>query len=69
MGPAVSGAPRAPAAALGGRAALALYFIHYDFCKFHKAIRMTPAMAAWVAHLLAAAQGAVPPVTLVRRSV
>jgi transposase-like protein/IS1 family transposase len=28
------------------RAALALFFAYYNFCKFHKAIRMTPAMAA-----------------------
>jgi transposase-like protein/IS1 family transposase len=47
------------------RAALALYFAYYNFCKFHKSIRMTPAMAAgltrrpWtMADLLAAAQGA-----------
>jgi transposase-like protein/IS1 family transposase len=44
------------------RAALALYFAYYNFCKFHKAIRMTPAMKAgitrrpWsVADLMAAA--------------
>ena len=47
------------------RAALALYFVYYNFCKFHKSIRMKPAMAAgltrkpWsLADLLAAAQGA-----------
>jgi IS1 family transposase len=47
------------------RAALALYFAYYNFVKFHKSIRMTPAMAAGVARkpwslgeLLAAAQGA-----------
>ena len=47
------------------RAALALYFAYYNFCKFHKSIRMTPAMAAgltrkpWtMADLLAAAQRA-----------
>ncbi|HLX08474.1 MAG TPA: hypothetical protein VKY89_11500, partial [Thermoanaerobaculia bacterium] len=28
------------------RAALALYFAYYNFCKMHKSIRMTPAMAA-----------------------
>jgi hypothetical protein len=46
------------------RAALALYFVYYNFCKFHKSIRMTPAMAAgltrkpWsLADLLAAALG------------
>jgi hypothetical protein len=45
------------------RAALALFFAYYNFCKFHKSIRMTPAMAAgitrnpWnIADLLAAAQ-------------
>jgi len=31
------------------RAALALYFTYYNFCKMHKSIRMTPAMAAGVA--------------------
>jgi transposase-like protein/IS1 family transposase len=47
------------------RAALALYFAYYNFCRMHKSIRMTPAMAAgitrkvWsVADLLAAARGA-----------
>ena len=47
------------------RAALALYFAYYNFVKFHKAVRMTPAMAAGIARkpwslgeLLAAAQGA-----------
>jgi IS1 family transposase len=45
------------------RAALALYFVYYNFCKFHKSIRMTPALAAGIsrkpwslADLLAAAQ-------------
>ncbi len=28
------------------RAALALYFAYYNFCRMHKSIRMTPAMAA-----------------------
>jgi len=28
------------------RAALALYFVYYNFCRMHKSIRMTPAMAA-----------------------
>jgi hypothetical protein len=28
------------------RAALALYCAYYNFCKFHKSIRMKPAMAA-----------------------
>jgi transposase-like protein/IS1 family transposase len=44
------------------RAALALYFAYYNFCRMHKSIRMTPAMAAGVtrkvwtmADLLAAA--------------
>lgn len=31
------------------RAALALYFAYYNFVKFHKSIRMTPAMAAGIA--------------------
>jgi hypothetical protein len=30
------------------RAALALYFAYYNFCKMHKSIRMTPAMAAGI---------------------
>jgi transposase-like protein/IS1 family transposase len=45
------------------RAALALYFAYYNFCRMHKSIRMTPAMAAGItrkpwgmADLLAAAQ-------------
>jgi transposase-like protein/IS1 family transposase len=45
------------------RAALALYFAYYNFCRTHKTIRMTPAMAAGItrkpwnlADLLAAAQ-------------
>ena len=28
------------------RAALALFFVYYNFCKFHKSIRRTPAMEA-----------------------
>jgi hypothetical protein len=28
------------------RAALALFFVYYNLCKFHKSLRMTPAMAA-----------------------
>jgi hypothetical protein len=31
------------------RAALALYFAYYNFVRFHKSIRMTPAMAAGIA--------------------
>lgn len=31
------------------RAALALYFAYYNFCRMHKSIRMTPAMAAGIA--------------------
>jgi IS1 family transposase len=31
------------------RAALALYFAYYNFCKIHKSIRMTPAMKAGIA--------------------
>jgi hypothetical protein len=30
------------------RAALALYFAYYNFCRIHKTIRCTPAMAAGV---------------------
>jgi hypothetical protein len=48
------------------RAALALYFAYYNFCRMHKSIRMTPAMAGgitrkpWsVTDLLQAAQEAV----------
>jgi hypothetical protein len=47
------------------RAALALYFAYYNFCRMHKSIRMTSAMAAGVARrpwsltdLLNAAQSA-----------
>ena len=29
--------------------ALALYFVHYNFCRTHKTLRMTPAMAAGIA--------------------
>ena len=29
--------------------ALALYFVHYNFCRLHKTLRMTPAMAAGLA--------------------
>jgi len=28
------------------RAALALFFAYYNFCRMHKSIRMTPTMAA-----------------------
>ena len=31
------------------KAALALYFVYYNFCHVHKTLRMTPAMAAGVA--------------------
>jgi IS1 family transposase len=31
------------------RAALALYFAYYNFCRMHKSIRMTPAMKAGIA--------------------
>ena len=31
------------------KAALALYFVYYNFCHVHKSLRMTPAMAAGVA--------------------
>lgn len=32
--------------------ALALYFVHYNFCRIHKTIRMSPAMAAGVTERL-----------------
>ena len=32
--------------------ALALYFAFYDFCRIHKTLRMTPAMAAGVTDYL-----------------
>jgi hypothetical protein len=28
--------------------ALALYFVHYTFCRIHKTLKMTPAMAAGI---------------------
>jgi hypothetical protein len=31
------------------RAALALYFAYYNFCRVHKTLRYTPAMAADIA--------------------
>jgi hypothetical protein len=31
------------------KAALALYFAWYNFCRVHKTLRMTPAMAAGIA--------------------
>jgi len=34
---------------LNHRAAYALYFAHYNFCRVHKTIRVTPAMQAGVA--------------------
>jgi hypothetical protein len=30
-------------------AAVALYFMHYNFCRVHQTLRVTPAMAAGVA--------------------
>ena len=33
-------------------AALALYFVHYNFCRVHKTLRMSPAMAAGVTDTL-----------------
>ena len=27
---------------------VALYFLHYNFCRMHKTLRMTPAMAAGI---------------------
>ncbi len=34
------------------RAALALYFAYYNFCRMHRSIRMTPAMAAGITRKL-----------------
>ena len=34
------------------KAALALYFVWYNFCRVHRSIRMTPAMEAEVADRL-----------------
>ena len=31
---------------------LALYFVHYNFCRIHKSLRMSPAMAAGVSDTL-----------------
>ena len=31
---------------------VALYFVHYNFCRMHKAVRMSPAMAAGVSDTL-----------------
>lgn len=31
---------------------VALYFLHYNFCRMHKTLRMTPAMAASIDHTL-----------------
>ena len=36
---------KAPGRAAGGKA---LYFFHYNFCRIHKSLRVTPAMAAGV---------------------
>jgi len=33
------------------RAALALHFAHYNLCRFHSSIRMTPAMKAGLARV------------------
>ena len=30
--------------------ALALYFLHYNFCRVHKTLRVTPAMEAGIAN-------------------
>jgi hypothetical protein len=32
--------------------ALALYFFHYNFCRQHKSLRVSPAMHAGIAHKL-----------------
>ena len=31
---------------------LSLYFVHYNFCRVHKSLRMSPAMAAGVSDTL-----------------
>jgi len=31
-------------------AAIALHFMHYNFCRVHKTLRVTPAMEAGLAH-------------------
>lgn len=31
------------------RRAVALYFMHYDFCRIHQTLRVTPAMEAGIA--------------------
>ena len=31
---------------------LSLYFVHYNFCRMHKSLRMSPAMAAGVSNTL-----------------
>lgn len=31
---------------------LSLYFVHYNFCRVHKSLRMAPAMAAGVSDTL-----------------
>jgi hypothetical protein len=31
-------------------AAIALHFMHYNFCRVHKTLRVTPAMEAELAH-------------------
>jgi hypothetical protein len=32
------------------KAAIALHFMHYNFCRIHKTLRVTPAMEAGLAH-------------------
>ena len=56
---------------LNHAAALALYFVHYNFCRVHKTLRMSPAMASgvtdtlrdaeWIVGLIAAAAPAPGP--------
>jgi len=52
--------------------ALALYFLHYNFCKVHQAPRVTPAMEAGIADHVWSLEGLVAlldvnrPVTLAR---
>lgn len=41
--------------------ALALYFVHYNFCRMHKSLRMSPAMAAGVTDKLWSLEDVIAP--------
>ena len=43
------------------KAATALHFAHYNFCRVHKTLRMTPAMAAGVSSTLWKIENLLPP--------